>query len=468
MNILLVISLFFYLFASVLSFSEFHKFCLIVLLIAGVFELIGIKKKYNCYNTIILIFALFSIIYGVSGPITCLFGDGYTGFNFLINYNYSSWFLSYALSQIGFIIGFGVIKFKKNDAKIDIYKNINIKIIGKLAISLMILSAVFFFINLERIGGVSTLLLRKAIYQSRESMLTLTLPANELSFISLAMFSIYVSQTYKSKKCKLQYILLELLFLSPLLLKSIILGQRGFILNVVFIIIMGLSITNPIKKINGKILRIGVILYILLVFIYTNRAIVPLFQTDRQEFFNRVFDSSRYISNLNPGSNEFSASFVNYNTFINNASNVSYKYGESYIRGLILPIPSFLYPGIKPIQITYEFRNKYFSSLASTSSIASTGFSSILEAYWNLGYIGVVIIYLLYGVVLGKVENNLKNKSVFSQIIYLCICTCLISFSRYAFGDIFTSIVYFLIYTFIFYTLIYKMRYYRGGEKYYE
>ncbi len=466
MNILLVISLLMYSFAIVLSFTELYNFCLIFLLIAGVFELIGIKKKYDCYNTVILIFALFSIIYGVSGPITCLFGNGNIGFNFVTYYNYGSWFLAYSLSQIGFIIGFCMVKMKKKDNLNDIFENKNVDIIGKMSIFIMVLSAIFFMINLHRIGGISTLLLRKAVYQSRESMLTLTLPANELSFISLAFFAIYVSQTYQKKKCKLKYIIFELLFLLPLLLKSIILGQRGFILNVVFIVIMGISITHPIKKMNGKLLRFGVIMYLLLVFIYTNRAIVPLLQSDKQEFFNRIVDTSRYVSNLNPGSNEFSAAFVNYNTFINNESNISFKYGESYLRGLALPIPSFLYPGTKPTQITYEFRNKYFSSLALTSSIASTGFSSILEAYWNFGYIGVVLIYLLYGIILGNVENKMKNKNIFSQILYLCICTCIISFSRYAFGDIFTSIIYFIIYIFFFLAIIDNSKIRKGVNKY--
>ena len=73
-----------------------------------------------------------------------------------------------------------------------------------------------------------------------------------------------------------------------------------------------------------------------------------------------------------------------------------FKYGESYVKGLLITIPSFLYPWEKPQQITYEFRDKYFAEEAKRSSIAGTAFSSIMESYWNFGYVGIVIMYIIF------------------------------------------------------------------------
>lgn len=118
-----------------------------------------------------------------------------------------------------------------------------------------------------------------------------------------------------------------------------------------------------------------------------------------------------------------------------------YKYGETYVKGLLLCVPSFLYPGEKPQQITYEFRDKYFASEASRSSIAGTAFSSIMEAQWNFGYIGIVIMYIIYGYTIKHIENKIKYKNIFNAVIYLCIAPCIIRFHRSALGDIVSYII---------------------------
>ena len=201
-------------------------------------------------------------------------------------------------------------------------------------------------------------------------------------------------------------------------------------------------------------------------FLYANRAIVGLLQTNPQLFFEKAFSSERIVSALNPGSNEFGAAYGNFNRFIT-SGDYEFKYGETYLRGLVLPIPTFLYPGEKPKQITYIFRDRYFASEAKRSAIAGTGFSAILEAYWNFGYIGILIMYCIYGLLISTLEKKKYSSNILSPIIYIYSSSVLISFSRTAFGDIFSTLIMKAIVLTLLFVIPYILtKYKRGVEKY--
>ena len=190
---------------------------------------------------------------------------------------------------------------------------------------------------------------------------------------------------------------------------------------------------------------------------------VPLLKTNPDLFFERIFDSKRIIDVINPSSNEFGCTYGNFNKYIISGDNAR-LYGRSYIVGLTLPIPSFLYPGDKPLQITYQFRNTYFPIMISRSRIASTGFSSLLEAYWNFGMFGVMFMYFIYGLLICKLNSILEKKKMFSSMLVIYISVFVISFSRTQLGGVINEIVYGMIYFTIFIYLPYSLKKIKNKE----
>ena len=141
-------------------------------------------------------------------------------------------------------------------------------------------------------------------------------------------------------------------------------------------------------------------------FIYANRAIIVLLRDDPEEFFEEAFSQNRITQALNPSTNEFGVGFANFNELYV-SENYEFLFGKSYLQGFLITFPSFIYIGEKPQQITYVFRDTYFYSESLRSSIAGTGFSSILEAYWNFGFPGVLFMYIIFGYI---IQGNIINE----------------------------------------------------------
>ncbi len=167
-----------------------------------------------------------------------------------------------------------------------------------------------------------------------------------------------------------------------------------------------------------------------------------MIQDDPALFIKMAFQEERLVDALNPGANEFGAAFGNFSDYYKHYENdFSPKLGCSYIKGLVIPIPSFIYPGDKPKQVTYEFRDDIFPSEARRGRIAGTGFSSILEAYMNFKFIGVLFVYFLVGYGLQKIDKDYKYKSIYFVILYTSSISQAINFHRSAFGTIYSNII---------------------------
>jgi oligosaccharide repeat unit polymerase len=414
------------------------------------------------YTNSTLIFIAFSTLYGISGPINVVWGDGLNRL-FSTQYNTSAFLISYAIANIGLINGITIYNLvNKNDNLIaeNSIKTVfnNRKELMNIGLFLAAFASLFELINLLRIGGIEMLTTGKAIYQSSTSELTLTLPSYEIMILAFSLVGLFLGVTYieKSNEKGLRFkILLFLMYSTPFLLIKTILGQRGTLLKLFFCIFIGITYFKPIKKIKPKLIIILLIVYVFLAFLFANREIVYLIPDNPNSFFETAFNRERIVNALNPGANEFGAAFGNYSEYYNEYnSKFSPKLGETYIKGLVVPIPSFIYPGEKPKQITYEFRDEFFLSEASRGAIAGTGFSSILEAYMNFNYYGVFFIYVLVGYFLQKIDKVYRNKSLFLIILYTTSISLTISFHRSAFGLIFAnifleSILIFLIITYL-------------------
>lgn len=448
MNIYAIFSILLYLSSVVFSALDLNGICIIISFLASIFLIISVRKIYGNYSNITFLFAVFSIIYGLSGPIAAYFGTGLAEI-FGKEYIYLSYFISFSLSEIGLLIGISIQKSKigtdfvtqkKEKNKMKIIENQ--QFLSITIIITMLISTVFQLINTFRAGGISALMLGKAYYQAQESALTLTLPAEIVNLLAFACISIYLSLKISNKQ-KINYLLLfitAIIFL-PYLLIIVFLGQRGKLLHIIITCFIGIFNFIPFKKISVRIIIFAIIAYLGMGILTATRSITYLLKEDSELFWELATDKERYINALNPGRGEFGCAYGNYNFFMLK-NNFEYKLGDSYIKGFLMLVPAFAYPGVKPTQITYEFRDTYFPSEVNRSSIAGTGFSSILEAYWNFGYIGVFIIYTIYGLILAKLDLKVSNNSFISLIMYTYMSSFVLEFHRAAFCDSACSIIY--------------------------
>lgn len=456
-----------YLLSIYLSLVELIDLSLVLNIIACIAMIFIVKKINKSYSNATLIFYVFSVLYGLSGPINVHWREGLPNIfgNF---YNIGSFLVAFAISNIGLL--YGVIFYKCINKENSFYtpQNLDMLILKKevflsLAVLMSFISMIFEVINFIRVGGVSALIRGKAYYQSVLSELTFTLPSRYFVEIAFAFFTLYIAANSRDKRRNNKAKIIQFfIYMMPYLVINIFLGRRGILLSIVLIVFTGMTFFKPIKNIKPKLIILVVSLYIVMGFLYANRSIASLLLTDINTFLDIAFKKERIVKVLNPGINEFGAPFGNFNMFyIYSNANYTLLLGESYLKGLYLIIPSFAYPGNKPKQITYVFRDTFFPFEASRGSIAGTGFSSILEAYWNFGYFGVFLVYFLIGYILQKIDNKLKYKSLLSAVIYVSIIPWVMTFHRSAFGDIFTAFIYKII-------IIYFAFYVIGGLIYFR
>ena len=423
---------------------NFIHISLIMMVVGAIFNIFALKNIMNNYSNIVVFFYIFHVLYGISGPIAELYGEGMPEI-FGQVYDFVAFFIAHAIATIALVIGVMIVKKKRSDNQQfkcikEVYFNRKYYLFWSLALALI--SSILEIINLFRVGGLSTLFQGKAYYQAAISNLSFSLPSHAIVCVAIAIFSLYFFSIYKEeKKFKLKNILVFVVLILPYLAITILLGQRGKLLEYLMIIFLVYTYIRPITRIKAKFIFIVVIAYILLCFLFANRAIVQFLFTDSDYFWKEAFSRERLLPALNPGTNEFGASFGNFNKFYI-SENRNYLYGSSYIRGLEICIPSFLYIGEKPQQITYEFRDKFFPMEADRSSIAGTGFSSILEAYWNFGWFGIFLEYILIGMVITCVENKMRGKNTLYMLIYLFIGASVISFHRKALGDVIAGLLW--------------------------
>lgn len=434
----------------------------IALCLIGVFTIsVYIVKKQQQFFSLSIVFWLFSALYGLSTPISLVNGEPMSPvFSFgNLEKNVNPFLIAYSLSNIGFILGYiNNSKNNKNQIK-EVFVN---KVIIKRCVYISaFLASIFELINMLRIGGFSMLLRGKGVYQSLVGDLFITLPS-EIMYAICGMFCGIIfgyNQLHKENKM-MQIIVYITLLLMPFLACKIILGQRGALISFVLLFLATYTVYCPIKRISAKMVLIFLFIYLFFTFLYTNRSLVNLIATNPSDFFDKAFDLERLYANVNPANNEFGAAFGNFCVFFEKYGIEFDKYyGLTYLQGLLVPIPSFLCFGEKPLQITYAFRDEFFYSWATYSRIASTGFSSILEAYINGGFIGIVIVYAIIGKLIDISDRlRLRCLNVHGLILTSLILPVCMDFSRTAFGGTFGSYVWNSVYSFTIYFLASNMR----------
>ncbi|MCR1900058.1 oligosaccharide repeat unit polymerase [Irregularibacter muris] len=430
---------------------------MVLIILSSSMMLFWVKGIVGNYTNMTFFFVAFHILYGISGPINVLWGDGLHRI-FSQSYNLEPFILAYSLASIGLVIGiayFNLLKKRSSDYSIEEnalstiqHKNTSFY---KISILFSIIASSFEVINLIRVGGIEILFGGKATYQSLISTLPLTLPSTEIIVLSYTLFGLYLSTADEKKhKRKIINSIMFLIITLPFLSIKMLLGQRGILLTLFVCLFIGITYFKPIRKIKPKIVVIMLVLYLFMSFLFANRSIAFLIVENPSLFIEQAFSKERLLDALNPGSSEFGTTFGNFNEFYNKY-NVDFQLelGSSYLEGLVIPIPSFIYPGSKPKQITYVFRDEFFLSEASRGSIAGTGFSSLLEAYMNFHYIGIFIVYAILAFYLQKTDKIYRYRSLYMMLLYLSTISLTISFHRSAFGTVFSSIFLIAVLVFI-------------------
>ena len=440
------------------SIFDWSNISIVLLIVASILFIKIIKDIIGNYMSFTVLFSCFHVLYGLAGVISkCWFNQMSSTYGNV--FVYSPYLMMYSLCTIALLTGI-IFSNKKGEIKVNKTEKDNKekkRFFLFIAYSGFLLTSLFEIINFARVGGIETLLKGKAIYQAAVDELIFTLPTLYIFEVSFAAFCIFLL-IYLSEKNKvpIKEIFICLGFALPYIAMIILLGRRGPILVSVLMVLIALFQIKPLKNISVKLIAGLIAVYLILGVGYAIRNDIGLIFKDFEQF-RKNNSVEKIIKNLNPALTEFGCTYGNFNKFYI-AGDYELLYGKSYLQGLVHVIPTYLYPGQKPRMITYEFRDKYFPAKAEISSIASTGFSSILEAYWNFWYFGAFV-YFLYGYMLIILEKRLKNKSYFWMLEYISIIATVYSFHRSEFGHSISEIIMItmeIVVIYAFYKIVYN------------
>lgn len=290
------------------------------------------------------------------------------------------------------------------------------------AIFFVLLATAGELINILRAGGFDLIASGKAVYQAKTADIFITLPSTfflqvAFFFLGLRLYAMYETNVLKIVKNK--FFLLIVFLALPLIIIYLSVGFRSPLLGIAIAFIIGFSYYMNISKLKRKVILGVFIGYSFLAILFGIRGHLRLlFSSGDWDRFNEyIIKQKTFLYYFNPANNEFGAPYVNYVKFYNDKDN-DLMLGSSYINSFFIPIPTFLFPFEKPLPISYKFRDKYFNSWKKTSRIAGSGFSYVMEAQWNFGWIGPFIVYFFTGCFFWLLEY-FRNKNKFMYLFPL-------------------------------------------------
>lgn len=392
------------------------------------------------FNNLLCVFLLFHLLYGLSGPINALYGAPlpdlfslpYETGSFLANFSYASAALASALVLSAAFSDITAVR----QAPIAV----DPRTLGSLALVFAGAASAMELTNLARVG-IGAALQGKTVYQSAVDALVLTAPSYEFAGIAFSLFGLTVAGLGLMKNVDPQlkgarYGKAFFVLLSPLLLISLFLGRRGPILSWIIIFFIAKTWYESRRRIGRKVAAGMLTAYVLLGMLFANRAVLAysFFVGDFSLLTEHLKEPEVIVSGLNPGGNEFGSAFGNFSEYVKYDVD-GMQFGRSYVEGLALVVPSFLYPGTKPEPVAYAFRDRFFPGVEAEGAIASTAYSSILEAYVNFRQVGVAAVYFLVGLTLMAFERRRRrSRSLVAALVYLAIAQSTIFFHRADFG----------------------------------
>ncbi|MFA0962050.1 O-antigen polymerase [Roseivirga sp. BDSF3-8] len=416
---------------------------LLLAVVAYALAFLLIKHSVKGYNTLAVLFLVFFFLYNYTAPITVVQGvepEGYFGEATLPVT--AEFIYQVSLALLAFSLPFVVIA-NRHGGHSPLPAGRYTRRMLILAILLAAGASAGEVVNLLRAGGTSVLLQGKAVYQEATSDLFITIPSAFMAHLAFACLGFGLVGYYDGKLWRMvlnKKFLAFVVSILPVMLIYVVLGRRGPLLGWALSFIIGFTFLRYKRSVGLPVISLALVGYFLLAFLFVARAQIAIaIKTGDTERMMRELSRPERYEKLNPAYNEFGAAFLNFTRFRLREKEVGEQrlYGESYLGAVLVPVPRFLLPFEKPPTITYRFRDMFYESEAKRSRIAGTGFSSVLEAYWNFGFLGVLPVYFLVGCLLFWAERrraSLKGYSILFVGAYLIFVPLMQSFHRSAFG----------------------------------
>ena len=394
------------------------------------------------WTALAVMFVGFFALYGLSGPLNVIIGTPLADI-FAFPYRTASFLQQQAHATLGIALGFlayalilGVGETRGADQQdATSSRSRRPETLGlpfNTALLCLTLASLFELITFVRVGGLPALAMGKAVYQSRASDMPMTLPSIELASLGFGLAAMWFAghASSMSRRDQLRRLALMLAVALPVVGVALALGRRGPLFGWALVWIVGRSVYMPFRTIPPRLVGAALLLVTASGVLFAGRATLAfgVATGDWAPFVSAVTNVPRLVQAINPAGSEFGATFGNFSEYAMRADEAP-RMGRTYIAGLSTLVPQSLYPGQKPKTITYQYRDEFFPSEAARGAIASTGFSSILEAYMNFRDVGVVVVYALVGAVLLFTER-LRTAGPYPALFYLQLIPITQSFHR--------------------------------------
>jgi len=399
-------------------------------------------NKSSIFN-IVVMFSLFFLAYNIILPIEVGFKYLITqdiGLSYPIKFDLEDYVLTTFLSLLsGIMFAFGSKLADRVSFKPMLLKN-------KLHWSLSFIAGVvlfatgvtLFFLDYSRIGGYfNAMAMDRVIRLNLISEMRGNLPYIQFILVGAAFMS-YGS--YSGNRAKIKTILTFTCCLFFIVLLAIG-GDRRYCLYIMLVIFSVYSFVKKPIRLNKRIIIIGICVYILFAIFQNTRWMLPLIVRGNLTLADayQLFMNSFSIESLLPGSTEFAGPYLSllyYSTM-----NSTLLGGASYLYAFPYLLPRSLYPGVKSPTISQDFALQIHQSFYSgRTGIVGWGFSPVAESIANFGYIGPIIVFMVFGFVLSLI-SKVQNEGL-GAIIMAVISPIAFNLNRADFANAFQEVVY--------------------------
>lgn len=404
--------------------------CLVIGALAAVRLSARLVGTWLCLTSI---FLLFHALYGLSGPVA-VFANAPLPSIFARPYHTQVYLTEFGLATLGIVFGLSLASMV-GVLRPGWYAPVQRRSGGSFQTGILViaLGSLMEVINCARAGGLTLILQGKATYAGAVDALMLTLPSTQVVSLGIAVAALAFAEAPRHKpRLRRIDLVYSLAAITPILAIVAVLGDRSIMIEWLLVAVVGGLYATPVSRVSWTMGGSLVVLYLASGLLYANRYVIGVgFITgDWEQVWVAARSPNHMALALNPAATEFGAAFGNFSDYVARPLG-ELKLGSSYIKALTLPIPSVLYPGKKPKQLIYEFRDQYFASLAASGAIAGTAYSSLLESYVNFGVLGAALVYLLLGIALAFCERiRRRSPSRSLKLGYLLLLSSAVAFHR--------------------------------------
>lgn len=434
--------------------------CLLIAIAATALNFLLFKQAFGYWNSLIMLFWFSHAAYGISGPLSWYLSE--TSIPLYREINYTEFYVMfYALSSLGFTIGSLLVLLRhtrNHPARVAVAPNPRALFWGSVILGLI--GTVFELNQMRQLGFQEVLALGKSFYHLSLSQQSLMDFSSSFTLASAALLGFFFATPSLSKSDYFKALGSWVLVNAPTLLKNLIVGERGIFVFVIFCIIFSAFMFNKITVLRYRTLLIVLFLYIFSVVLFASRGLsgkLILGLTDWNTFYGIVSES--FLNYSNPALLEFGAVFVNFNVFYASAEDLPFRFGETYIRGIV-SIFHLLFRGDRMPTTVEEFNYMFFPEFMERG--IGWAFSSIVEAYWNFGKFGVFTVYFVIGVALSILERvTYHSKFSLVHFVYIMFIPVVLRFHRTNFG--LTAWLFPIVFAYLTYTCYNILSLYRRG-----